>query len=386
MSRELGGITGYNRTFARGSMSGLSSDPSNKHYNPFEPAFAGGAAAVGAPLDFSGFFVAAPGNSAGSAIQTDDPASSSAFATEAAAVSHALRAKLLPVSFGDRALLLPAEADAWRFAVETIRRYHRIVGRPRRRRLIICMGACDESGGAPPGLEGDDDITFLRTDNLGALQAEINAKTAGFLIAPVRTNAGLEVVPGTLLAGLREIADEYGLVLAFDETFCGLGRSGMLWAYAWTGVTPDLMITTQGLAGSLPLAALVVTEKIARGALDSAPVVDPAALLAGHAVMDALLTPGFEERVQNRAWYLEDRLTSLLYKRRAIFTGTRGIGLMQGLVCAGEAEPMRAKLAKRGVLTRAMGSVLGLFPPLTVEESAIDAAVSSLDMICAEDE
>jgi acetylornithine/N-succinyldiaminopimelate aminotransferase len=386
MGWEPGRITGYAGTFARGSMSGLSSDPSREHSDPFERAFTGGASAVGAPLDFSGVFVAVTGNAAGSAIQTDHPASPPAFATEAAALSDALRAKLLPVSFGDRALLLPSEAEAWRVAVETIRRYHRIVGRPKRRRLIICMGACDESGGAPPGLEGDDDIALLRTDNLGALQAEVNAKTAGFLIAPVRTNAGLEVVPGALLAGLREIADEYGLVLAFDETFCGLGRSGMLWAYAWTGVTPDLMITTQGFAGSLPLAALIVTQKIARGAPESPPVADPAALFAAHATMDALLTPGFEDRVQNRSWYLEDRLASLLYKRRAHFTGMRGIGLMQGLVCAGEAEPMRAKFAKRGLLTRARGSVLGLFPPLTVEESEIDAAVSVLDMICAAEE
>jgi acetylornithine/N-succinyldiaminopimelate aminotransferase len=367
-------------------MSGLSSKPSNEPYNPREPTLIAGLSAVAAPLDFSGFFVAAPENGAGSASHTDGPAPSSALAAEAATDAHALCAKLPPVSFGDRALLLPSEADAWRCAVETIRRYHRIVGRPKRRRLIMCMGALDEAGGAPPGLDGDDDITFLRTDNLGALRAEINAKTAGFLIAPVRTREGLEVVPGSLLAGLRETADDYGLVLAFDETFCGLGRSGMLWAHAWTGVTPDLMIITQGLAGSLPLAAVVVTERVARGAAGGPPIADPAALFAGNAVMDALLTPGFEERVQNRTWYLEDRLTSLLHKRRGIFTGLRGIGLMQGLVCAGEAEPMRAKLAKRGLLTRAMGSVLGLFPPLTVEENEIDAAVSALDMICAEDE
>jgi len=61
-----------------------------------------------------------------------------------------------------------------------------------------------------------------------------------------------------------------------------------------------------------------------------------------------------------------------------------GLGLMQGLALPGEAEPMRAILAERGLLTRAMGSVLGLFPPLTVEESEIDSAISLVDMTCAQ--
>lgn len=283
-------------------------------------------------------------------------------------------------------MLFASGAQAWKFALETIRRYHRIVGRPKRRRLIICAEPADEAAGAPPGLEGDGEITILRSDNLGALRAEIDATTAGLLIAPVRTNTGLEVVSQALLAGLRESADEYGLILVFDETFCGLGRSGMLWAHEWTGVTPDLMITTQGLAGCLPLAALVMTQRVARGAPDGPPLADLAALHAGHAVMDALLAPDFQERAQNRSWRLEDRLASLLYKRRDSFTGLRGIGLMQGLIRVGEAAPMQAKLAKRGLLTRAMGSVLALFPPLTVEESEIDAAVVAIDMICAEDE
>lgn len=367
-------------------MSGLSPLPSNEPADPFGPVLCDGASDGYGLLDFSGAFEKVRENSAeGTAFQTGDPALLPAFAQEESAGSNSLVAKLLPVSFGDRAFLLPSETEAWRVAVETIRRYQRIVGRPKRRRLIVCAGASADTDSAPPGLKGGDDIRILRTDDLGALQAEINPKTAGILVAPVRTQNSLEVLAGSLLAGLRETADEYGLVLAFDETFCGLGRSGMVWAHEWTGVTPDLMISTRGLAGSLPFAALVATQKVARGGPVSLPVADQAALAAGHAVMDALLSPGFQERVQNRAWYLEDRLASMIYKRRDIFKGLCGIGLMQGLVCTGEAEPMRAKLAERGLLTRAMGPVLGLFPPLTVEESEIDAAISTVAMVCAGD-
>jgi acetylornithine/N-succinyldiaminopimelate aminotransferase len=237
----------------------------------------------------------------------------------------------------------------------------------------------------PPGLEGDGDIILLQTDDPGALATAIDDKTAGILIAPVRTKIGFEVVPRALLARLRETADEYGLVLAFDESSCGLGRSGMLWAHEWTGVPPDAMVALHRQGNAPPLAALVVTQKLARGAPGRPPLVDREALLAARALVDALTTPGVLERVQNRSWRLEDRLVELFYERRGAFTALGGVGLMQWLACPGEAEPMRAMLAERGLLTRAMGSFLGLFPQLTVEDSEIDAAISIIDAVCAQE-
>lgn len=367
-------------------MSVTFSDSMSEPNESIKPAVTDDACVVGGPLDFSGASLFFSENSIGSATRTNAPIGSPQSAAEAAALSDALCAKISPVSFGDRVFLLPSEADAWRSAVEMARRYHRVVGRPKRRRFIVCLGASDGMGSPPPGLEGDDEIVILRTDDHAAVQAEVDVTTAGILIAPVRTRAGFEVVPGSVLARLRETADEYGLILGFDETFCGLGRSGMLWAHEWTGVTPDLMIASDAPADAPPLAALVVTQRLARGAFGESPLVDGAALLAGHALVDALLTPGFQERVQNRSWYLEDQLSALFYRRRAAFTAMDGLGLMQALTLAGDAESMCAKLAEHGLLTRARGSVLGLFPPLTVEESDIDAAVSCIDMVCAREE
>lgn len=350
------------------NMSGASSDSANEPNDQIEPVIVGDGSAMASPLDFSGSLLG-------------DPIGSET-ALEAADLSDALCAQIASVSFGDRVFLFHSEAEAWRYAIETMRRRHRIVGRPKRRRLIVCAGASDGAGGAPPGLEGDGDVILLRTDDPGALATEIDDKTAGILIAPVRTKAGFEVVPRELLARLRETADEYGLVLAFDESFCGFGRTGMLWAHEWTGVPPDAMVALHRPKNAPPLAALVVTQRLARGAPGRPLPVDRAALLAGRALVDALAAPGFLERVQNRSWRLEDRLAELFYKRRGAFTALGGIGLMQGLECPGEAEPMRAMLAERGLLTRAMGSFLGLIPRLTVEDSEIDAAVSIIDAAC----
>ena len=364
-------------------MSGVSSDSAKEPNDQIEPVIASDGSAVTSALDFSGSSLGFPENSAGSEEPIDEPFRAPESALEAAELSDALCAKIAPVSFGDRVFLFQSEAVAWRYAIETIRRHHRIVGRPKRRRLIVCAGASDGAGGLPPGLEGDGDVMLLQTDDPGALATEIDNRTAGILIAPVRTKTGLEIVPGGLLARLRETADEYGLVLAYDESSCGLGRSGMLWAHEWTGVTPDVMVVLHRQGNAPPLAALVVTQRLARGAPGRPLLVDRAALLTGHTLVDALTAPGFLERVQNRSWRLEDRLVELFYKRRGAFTALGGIGLIQGLQCPGEAEPMRAMLAERGLLTCAMGSFLGLFPRLTVEESEIDAAVSIIDAVCA---
>jgi len=363
-------------------MSGAASVSATQHDDSIWSAVAGDPSAVQETLDFSGASLAALEESTGVAARMDEPAS----APESDLETDALCASIAPASFGDRVFLFPSETEAWRHAVQMLRRHHGVVGRPKRRRLIVCVGDAEGAEGAPPGLAGDEEIVVLRSDDHGALLTEIDTRTAGILIAPVRTGAGFEVVSGELLVRLREIADEYGLILAFDESFCGLGRSGMLWAHEWTGVTPDLMIAAHGVGEAASLTALVVTQKVTRGALGRPPSVDRAALLAGRALMETLLAPGFLEHVQNRSWRLEDRLTALLYKHRATFAALSGLGLMQGLVCAGAAEPLRARLAERGLLTRPMGPVLGLFPPLTVEESEIDAAVDIIEAICAEEE
>ena len=251
------------------------------------------------PLDFSGSSLGFPENSAEPAQLLDEPFRAQELVLETEDLSDALCAKIAPVCFGDRAFLFQSEAEAWRYAVETIRRYHRLVGRPKRRRLIVCAGASDGAGALPPGLEDDGEVIALQTDDPGALALEIDNRTAGILIAPVRTKTGFEVVPGVVLARLRETADEYGLVLAYDESVCGLGRSGMLWAHEWTGVTPDVMVVLHRHGNAPPLATLVVTQRLARGAPGRPSLVDRPALLTGRALVDGLTAPGFLERVQN---------------------------------------------------------------------------------------
>ncbi|MFS8038077.1 aminotransferase class III-fold pyridoxal phosphate-dependent enzyme [Xanthobacter sp. AM11] len=329
-----------------------------------------GAPPVVLPLDFSGAQLVAA--DAEPPLAQDRPISGAG--DEAAAITGLLVAH----SFGDAGVLLPTMASVRRAMLDTIRAHHRIAGRPKRRHLLVCA---PPGTVLPPELAGDAEVSLV-ADDMGAVRAEIGPRTAGLLVSPVRLAAGLEMLSGSLLADLRESADEYGLILAFDETDGGLGRTGMAFAHEWTGVTPDLMLLGEG--AGLPLAALVMTQKVARGLPASLPRPEAAAVAQAAHVVQMALAAGFEARIQALGWMLEDRLATLRWRRPDLFTGLAGTGLMQGLVCPGAAEELAARLAQAGLFVRAIGCVLAFLPPLTVTEGEIAAAAEHLEHAVAQ--
>ncbi|MCG5233570.1 aminotransferase class III-fold pyridoxal phosphate-dependent enzyme [Xanthobacter oligotrophicus] len=318
-----------------------------------------------APLDFSGACLIAK------AEQAQEP-SETAPAPDPAALADLLVAH----SFGDRAVLLPSAATVRRVILDAIRAQHRIAGRPKRRELLVCAGDAP----LPPEFAGDAEVSRM-PDEIGAVRAAIGPKTGGLFVAPVRLAAGIEMLPGSFLAELREAADEYGLALIFDETDAGLGRTGMAFAHEWTGVTPDLMLVGEG--AGLPLAALVLTAKWARGLPGTLPVAPQDALAAAAGILETAFAPGFEGRFQALGWQLEDRLATLRYRRADLFSNLVGTGLMQGLVCTGPAEALAEQLEQRGARLRAMGEVLAFLPPLDVTAAEITEAADRLDVVVA---
>lgn len=288
-------------------------------------------------------------------------------------------ARLTTASFADRGALLPDAAGAGRFALDMVRNTHRLAGRPKRTELVFCAGPGPTP--LPPGLHDIVGLDIQRTDEPGALVAALTPKTAAVLISPVRLNGTLEVLPGSLLAELRQACDDYGVALMFDESESGLGRTGMMWAHEWTGVTPDVLLVSGGLAAS-PLAAVLATAKFARGA-PPAPAIASAAVAEAADTLDRLLAPGAEGEIQARGWALEDRLATLSWRHRDLFPATCGLGLMQGLVCAGDAAELITRAAAEGLALRPLGPVLGLFPPLDVTEAELDAAAEILGRLVA---
>ncbi|NMN56207.1 4-aminobutyrate aminotransferase-like enzyme [Xanthobacter sp. SG618] len=332
------------------------------------------AAAVAVPaLDFSGAVRLDPARIVEGEV--GEGAGAPASARCAALLTHH--------SFGDVARFFADRATAWRAAVETIRLHHRTAGRPKRREIVVVS----DVPRLPPALALAQDAGVRRIpEDEAAIEAAMGPNVAALLLAPASIDAGLRFLPGFLLATARQAADEYGVVLTFDETDSGLGRTGMAFAHEWRGVAPDVMVI-DGLPGEAEggegASALVLSARLARSLPSGLPLLDEDAAAGLLLALSASFAPGFETRVQEMGWKLEDRLATLRWRRPDLFTDTTGTGLVQGLVCAGPAAPLAEALAGQGLLARPLGNVLAMLPPLTVTEAEIAAASDILDAVVA---
>src|SRR6202012_1066528 len=89
-------------------------------------------------------------------------------------------------------------------------------------------------------------------------------QTAAIIVEPVQGEGGIVPADPEYLRGLRAMADEFGLLLIFDEVQTGMGRTGKLFAHEWAGITPDLMALAKGLGGGFPIGAILATARAAQ--------------------------------------------------------------------------------------------------------------------------
>ena len=120
-------------------------------------------------------------------------------------------------------------------------------------------------------MDGFDHVAF---GNLNEMRAAVGNETAAIFVEPVQGEGGVRAGLGRVPAGLRAIADEFGLLLVFDEVQCGMGRTGKLFAHEWAGVTPDVMAIAKALGGGFPIGACLATERAAAGMVARHPRLD----------------------------------------------------------------------------------------------------------------
>jgi acetylornithine/N-succinyldiaminopimelate aminotransferase len=188
------------------------------------------------------------------------------------------------------------------------------------------------------------------------------------------------------LSALREIADEHGLLLIYDEVQCGMGRTGRLFAHEWEGAPPDVMAIAKALGGGFPIGACLATERAATGMVPGSHGStfggNPLAAAAGNAVLDVMLEPGFLARVEAMGRLLWRRLSRLVETHPRLFAELRGAGLLLGIRCVAPAADVVTRLREKGLLTLTAGdNVLRILPPLIVGEAEIDEAMAILDEV-----
>ena len=186
------------------------------------------------------------------------------------------------------------------------------------------------------------------------------------------------------MKGLRDLADQHGLLLALDEVQCGVARTGKLYAYEHYGIEPDIMATAKGIGGGFPLGACLASEKAARGMVfgthGSTYGGNPLAMAAGQAVMDTVANEEFLTRVRETGARLKSRLEQFIGNYPDLFDFVRGEGLMLGLRMKVESRPFFVHLRdNHQLLTVAAGDqTLRVLPPLVIGDAEIDEFMDKL--------
>src|SRR5262245_17895483 len=310
-----------------------------------------------------------------------------------------LAERLCRESFADVVFFANSGAEAMEGAIKTARKFHSANGAPERFRIIAFEGAFHgrtlatlAAGGQKKHLDGFGPVVegfvHLALEDAAAVRREVGPATAAILIEPMQGEGGVRMPSIAFLKTLRQICDEHGLLLIFDEVQTGVGRTGHLFAYQKTGVTPDIIALAKGLGGGFPLGACLATAEAAKGMTagthGSTFGGNPLAMAAGNAVLDVVLAPGFLERVQQTACLFKQRLAEVKDRHPAVIAEVRGDGFLIGLRALVPAGDLVDALRAERLLTVAAGdNVVRLLPPLIVGEPEIAEAVARLDRAAA---
>ncbi len=308
---------------------------------------------------------------------------------------ESLSQKLVQHTFADTAFFTNSGAEACECAFKMARRYQYVSGHPERFHIITFEGAFHgrtlagiAAGGQEKYLEGFgpkvEGFDQVPANDLPALEAAISDKTAAIMLEPIQGEGGIRVLSNEFIRAVRALCDRHGLLLIFDEIQTGVGRTGKLFAYEWTGITPDIMAIAKGIGGGYPMGACVATAEAAKGMTagthGSTYGGNPLGMAVGNAAFDMVTAPGFLEHVNHIANYLNQQLGSLIANHPDVFDTVRGKGLMLGLKLKTPAGDFVNALRAHGMLGVGAGdNVVRLLPPLVIEESHVREAMEKLE-------
>jgi predicted acetylornithine/succinylornithine family transaminase len=309
--------------------------------------------------------------------------------------------------FGARVFFCNSGAEANEGAIKLARRYQAVIAEePHRTTIVATNGSFHGRSIATVSLTGQPKyregfgplfgpVEFIDYGDLAAAERVLGGRTAcAIIIEPIQAEGGIIVAPAGYLAGLRELCNQTGTLLIFDEVQTGVGRTGRWFGYQHDGAEPDVMTLAKGLGGGVPIGAVVASEKAARGlAAVAGGAVPHASTFGGNALacaaavamLDIMESEGLVERVDQMGQYLAKQLGELVIEFPGHAIEIRGRGLLRGLAVSGNAVPVVGRCREKGMLVSVAGAnVVRFAPPYVVERNHIDEAVTLLRGVLAE--
>lgn len=312
---------------------------------------------------------------------------------------HALLARdLCLASFADRVFFCNSGTEANEGALKFARKWARKQGYNDKTGLVAFSGSfhgrtmgalavtATEKYRAPfEPLIGS--VTFAGFNDLDSARQAINERTCAVIVEPVQGEGGVTPATPEFLAGLRDLCNENGALLVFDEVQCGLGRTGTLWAYQGYMVMPDMMTLAKPLAGGLPIGAVLLTQAVADalepGDHGSTFAAGPLVCSVARAVLSHVNRPEFLAEVEQKGEYLQQRLRDVA-AASPLIEQVRGKGLMWGLVSGIPAAEIVTEARRHGLIVLVAGEkVVRLLPPLVISREEIDNLVERLSQTLA---
>ncbi len=310
-----------------------------------------------------------------------------------------LAERLCDASFADTVFFCNSGAEAMEGVLKMVRKYQSANGHPERYRILTFEGSFHgrtlatlaaaknkkHLDGFGPAMDGFDQVPL---GDIEAVKRAITPETAGIVIELVQGEGGVRAAPPQFFRELRQVCDERGLLLAFDEVQTGIGRLGELFGYQKFGVEPDIMALAKGLGGGFPVGAVLATEAAAKGMTPgthgSTFGGNPLAMAAGNAVLDMVIKPEFLDHVRQITLLFRQRLAEIKDRHPSVIEEVRGEGLLIGLKCkVPNGELIDALRAEKLLSVAAGDNVARLVPPLIVSDAEVAEAMARLDRACA---
>lgn len=233
-----------------------------------------------------------------------------------------------------------------------------------------------------------DGFAYADFNNLDSVKNAVTEKTAAVLVEAVQGEGGIVPADPDFITGLRELCDEKGILLLFDEVQAGVGRTGKWFGFQNYEVQADAFSLAKGLGNGFPIGAVVTAPKLADvfqpGHHATTFGGTPLACAAALAVINTIEKETLLENATLMGALLLDRLQTIAGKYDWI-ESARGCGLMVGLVLKESAAALQKRCQEKGLLTLATAvRVLRMLPPLNVTAAEVEKAAAIVAEACAE--
>jgi len=306
--------------------------------------------------------------------------------------------KLCSNSFADKVFFCNSGAEANEAAIKIARGYFYYKGHPEKNEIITAnmsfhgrtmatIAATGQEKFRIPFAPNVPGFKYVDYNDIEAVEAAIDEKTCAVMLELIQGESGVHPADVEYIKKLSVLCRTRGILLIFDEVQTGIGRTGRLFCYENYGVKPDIMTLAKGLAGGVPIGAMLCTDEVATGMKPgdhgSTFGGNPLACAAGNVVIDKITDTDLLANVNSVSAFLFEKLNELKEKYGKI-VDVRGKGLLIGIEFdeSIQAAGMKTRLMQEGFLVSSIGtSTIRLAPPLIITQREAAMFVTALGKI-----